>query len=157
MILVWRGSANRRWGQTVTLQPGRSLGASCSSCGTDVFQCASAAAFFFFSPPKAVIFVLKQRPHERLRSDLHALLLPSVYIKTLTLVSLSIALLCSSNTSAQIAGFALITHPSHAKSFPGTHHLPPLVHFPQPKHTLHVFSRESTFLSDKAQVIQPLM
>lgn len=61
--------------------------------------------------------------------------------------------ICSSNTSAQNPGF-LFTHLSEPKSSPPT---PPFVHFHSLKHTLNVFSRKSPFLSDKAQVIQPLM
>lgn len=136
-----QGWANPRWGTGATLPSGQSLAAHSSSCGTDAFQSASAVAFFFFSQSCDVtlIFMLCCSPQstensKRSLSSWQALHLQQQH-------------LCSE------PGF-LFAHPSEPESSPPT---PPFVHLHSPKHTLNVFSRKSPLLSEKAQVIQPLM
>lgn len=102
-------------------------------------QLALVPFFFFF--PRAVMFVLKQRPHERARSDLHALLLPSSLYKTTRVSRAGESFLQHLFSDSRL----LVSPIRHGQPLP-TPPPPCLCSFPRAR-TLGAFPQKSIFLS----------
>lgn len=127
---------DRRIGQTVKPQSGRSLAANSSSCGTDVFQCASAVAFFFFLSKLWCLRWSRSCMSVSLWSSCFAA--PLSLYKTLTWVSrVGRRSLCSGKQQHLCSDSRLLVYPSiTAKTFPTKTPPPPppppFVHFHSP-------------------------